>query len=275
MAPRKNKKNFRRKRRAKPKNQIMRIPQYRNLAPNTCLLRDTFQTQLKLSPTANVAGASHYPHVCFFDASSGHNVYNPINSGRETWNQLSGTLVDLKSLSGVHPSAYRRGYSHYYVLGSKMTVSFQPTANAASAAVENNIQVSCGLARDMSFPSAGVASGSTLTAISEARNCSTRQILCNTNNSGSRYSKVRMFSSYSPKSILGIKDTTDNEDLKTSVIDGKSPEQTFFFICLQGLNGALATDPAQQIPMLINVKIDYMLKFVEPVDEHNEPINNL
>lgn len=257
----------------KSKNSITKIPQYRNLAPNTILLRDTFQTQLKLLPQGSVNGASHYPHVAFFDASSGYNIYQPVSTNRVIWSQLSGTLTDLKSLTSVHPSVYRRGYSHYYVLGSKMSVSFQPTANTVGTVTENNLQVSCGVSRDALFPTAGNASGTSLTGITEARNSSSRQILSNPTGAASKYSKIRLFSTYSPKRLLGIKDTTDNEDLKVSVNDGKANEQTFFWICVQGLNGATIQDPTQQIPMLINVKIDYTLKFVEPNEAMNEPIN--
>lgn len=257
----------------KKNNQIAKIPQYRNLAPNSVMIRDTFQTQLKMSPVGSLGGLSHYPHVCFFDASSGFNVYNPISTTRGTWLQLSGTLTDLKSVSSVHPSVYRRGYSHYYVLGSKMTVSFQTTANDQSVVTENNLQVSCGVSRDTNFPQAGNASGTSLTGITEARNASSRQILSNP--TGTSNNKKSLFSTYSPKSILGIEDTTDNEDLKVNVIDGKAQEQTFFWICIQGLNGAAMTDPQTQIPMLVNVKIDYTLKFVEPNEAMNEPINSM
>lgn len=266
------KNNKRNRKNNKRRQKIVKIPQYRNLAPNTVLLRDTFQTQLKMIPQGSVNGASHYPHVVFFDASSGHNIYQPVSTNRVIWSQLSGTLTDLKSVSSVHPSFYRRGYSHYYVLGSKMTVSFQPTANAQGIATENNLQVSCGTSRDSLFPSAGNASGTSLTGITEARNASSRQILSNPTGASSTYSKTRLFSSYSPRKLLGIKDTTDNEDLKVSVNDGKANEQTFFWICVQGLNGATIQDPTQQIPMLINVKVDYTLKFVEPNEAMNEPI---
>lgn len=249
----------------------VKIPQYRNLAPQSVMVRDTYQTQLKMTPSGTVNGASHYPHIVHFDASSGFNIYNPTTTNRGTWLQLSGTLADLKSLNSVHPSLYRRGYSHYYVLGAKMSVSFQPTANSQGVTTENNLQVSCGISRDSAFPAAGNVSGTTLSGVTEARNCTTRQILSNP--TGASRNKVRMFSSYSPKQLLGIKDTTDAEDLKVSVIDGKPLEQSFFWICIQGLNGATIQDPVQQIPMIVNVKIDYTLKFVEPNQSINEPIN--
>lgn len=249
----------------------VKIPQYRNLAPQSVMIRDTYQTQLKMTPQGSVNGASHYPHVVHFDASSGYNVYNPTTTNRGTWLQLSGTLADLKSLNSVHPSLYRRGYSHYYVLGAKMSVSFQPTANSQGTTTENNLQVSCGISRDSAFPTAGNASGTTLSGVTEARNAQSRQILSNP--TGASRTKVRMFASYSPKTLLGIRDTMDNEDLRVSTIDGKASEQSFFWICIQGLNGATISDPVQQIPMIVNVKIDYTLKFVEPNESVNEPLN--
>lgn len=273
----KNKRRYNKKRKynKKKKNtQLTRIPQFRNLAPNNLLLRDSFQTQIKLVPAGTTRGLSHYPHVCFFRASSGHNIFNPVNTARGNFLQLSGTLNDLQSLQSAVPMAYRRMYSHYYVLGAKMSVSFQPTANpnGSGLLMENNVQVGCGLARDMAWPTSGSASGSSLQSLSQAKNASTRQIIANESNTSSRFARVRLFSGYSPKHALGINNTTDNEDLKVSVLDGNANESTFFYITLTGLNPGGATDPEQIVPYMINVRIDYTLKFVEPNESKNEPI---
>lgn len=267
--------NYRRKRRNnKKKRMLTRIPQYRNLAPNNLLLRDTFQTQIKLTPAGTIRGMSHYPHVCFFRASSGHNIFNPVNTARGSFLQLSGTLNDLQSLQSASPMAYRSMYSHYYVLGAKMVVSFQPTANpnGSQLLMENNVQVGCGLSRDMAWPTSGTATGSSLQSLTQAKNASTRQIIASENNTAGKYARARLFSGYSPKRALGIKDTTDNEDLKVSVLDGNANESTFFYITLTGLNPGATTDPEQIVPYIINVKIDYTLKFVEPQESKNLPI---
>lgn len=278
MPPRNKKKNYKRKRRnynkGNNKRVVARIPQYRNLAPNNLLLRDTYQTQIKLVPAGTVRGLSHYPHVCFFRASSGHNIFNPVNTARGAFTQLAGTLGDLQSLQSASPMAYRSMYSHYYVLGAKMVVSFQPTANpnGSTLLMENNVQVGCGLARDMAWPTSGAASGSSLNSLTQAKNATTRQIIANDSATAGKYGRCRLWSGYSPKHALGIKDTTDNEDLKVSVLDGNANESTFFYITLTGLNAGGATDPEQIVPYIINVKIDYTLKFVEPNESKNEPL---
>ena len=74
--------------------------------------------------------------------------------------------------------------------------------------------------------------------------------------------------------ILGIEDTVDCEDLKVSVVDGKAGEASHFFIALQGLNNGGAGDPTKIAPYIINVRIDYTLKFTEPVQNVNDPINS-
>lgn len=267
-----NKKGGGKKRTYKKKyNNSNRIPQFRNLAPNNLLLRDSWQTQIKLVPAGTTRGLSHYPHVAFFRASSGHDIFQPTNTARGNFIQLSGTLNDLQSLQSASPMAYRHMYSHYYVLGAKCSVSFQPTANpnGSGLLMENNIQVGCGLSRDMAWPTSGSASGSSLQSLTQAKNASTRQIIANDNATSSKYSRCRLFSSYSPKRALGIKDTTDNEDLKVSVLDGNANESTFFYITLTGLNAGGATDPEQIVPYMINVRIDYTLKFVEPNESKN------
>lgn len=248
------------------------IPQYRNLAPNILMLRDSYQTQIKLVPSGTTRGLSHYPHVCFFRASSGHDIFQPANTARGNFLQLSGTLNDLQSLQSANPMAYRSMYSHYYVLGAKLSVTFQPTANpnGSGLLMENNIQVGCGLSRDMGWPTSGAASGSSLQSLTQAKNASVRQLIANDNNTNA--ARCRLFSGYSPQRALGIKDTDDNEDLKVSVLDGNAAEATFFYITLTGLNPGGATDPEQIVPYIINVKIDYTLKFVEPNESKNQPI---
>lgn len=253
------------------------IPQYRNLAPQSVVIRDTFQCQLKLVPTGTVSGMSHYPHVCFFDAADGYNIYNPVNSGRESWQVLSQTTAnELQCLQSTN-SPYRRAYSHYYVLGSKMTATLIPTANY-NPHIEGNVQLACGLSRDNAWPSAGSGSGTSLREFTQARNTTTRQIMASPGvaaGAPQALSRCRMFSSYSPKKILGINDTTDNDDLKVSVVDGKVGEASHFFLALQGLNTGISTDPTGIAPYIINVKIDYILKFTEPVQNVNEPINKI
>lgn len=267
-----------RRRRRKPKRNpfaIQKIPQFRNLAPQSVVIRDTFQTQLKLNDNASVAGMSALPHVCFFDASAGNIIYNPINAGgRSVWSVLSTTQNNqLGSLSTI--SEYRRSYSHYYVLGSKMTVTFLPTANY-TAGIEGNVQVSAGLTRDMSWPTATVGGGTPLGEFTEARNMTTRQIMASPGvaaGAPQAGSRARLFATYSPKKHLGLKDTVDNDDLRVSVVDGKAPEQSLFVIALQGLNPGGASDPDKIAPYIINVKVDYTLKFVEPISQFNAALN--
>ncbi len=155
-----------------------------------------------------------------------------------------------------------------------MTATFIPTANY-NPAIEGNVQIACGLTRDQQWPAAGAASGTTLRSFSQARNTTTRQIMAARAGSTNpqQLARCRMFSSYSPQHILGIKDTTDCEDLKVSVVDGKAGEATFFYIALQGLNNGGASDPDKILPFIINVRIDYTLKFTEPQQDQNSPIN--
>lgn len=250
------------------------IPQYRNLAPQSVMVRDTFQCQLKLKPTATLAGSSHLPHVAFFDAADGYLIYNPLSSGRENWNTLSDTYNNtLQSLQSTN-SQFRRNYSHYYVMGSKMTVTMIPTANYV-ANIEGNVQLACGITRDTSWPVANQMNGTPLTEFTQARNTTVKQIMASPGvaaGAPQALSRVRMFSSYSPQKLLGITDTTDCEDLKVSVVDGKVGEASHYYIALQGMNLGAASDPAQIAPYIINVKIDYLLKFTEPEPQNNYPI---
>lgn len=273
--PRKNKNNNQKRKQNKKQFAIQKIPQFRNLAPQSVVIRDTYQTQLKLVDNASVAGHSSLPHVAFFDAADGYAIFNPINSGRETWSVLSETFGGYLGSLEPASSPYRRGYSHYYVLGSKMTVTVMPTANYV-AGIEGNVQVGCGTVRDMSWPVAASGSGTSLTEFTQARNTTTRQIMASPGvaaGAPQAGSRARMFASYSPKKLLGIKDTTDNDDLKVSVVDGKVGEATFFYLSLQGLNSGGASDPDKIAPYIINVKIDYTLKFTEPISNLNDAIN--
>lgn len=274
MAPRKSKRPVKRKR-VNKNQKMLRIPQFRNLAPQSILVRDSYQCQLKMMPTGSLPGLSHYPHVAFFDAADGYHIFNPVNSGRENWNILSETLNStLQSLTAV-TSPYRNNYTHYYVMGSKMTVTFIPTANY-NANIEGNVQLACGITRDSSWPTAGSASGTPLKEFTQARNTTTRQIMASPGvaaGAPQALSRARMFSSYSPKNLLAIKDVTDNDDLKVSVVDGKVGEASHYFIALQGLNLGGAGDPDAIAPYIINVKIDYTLKFTEPNQQINDPLN--
>lgn len=275
MAPRKNGRKKKNGKRNNKRGWKLIIPQYRNLTPQTVLIKDSFQCQLKLVPSGSVAGMSHYPHVALFDAADGYGIFNPISSGRETWDVLSQTTAnELQSLQSTS-SPYRRNYSHYYVLGSKMTATFIPTANY-NPAIEGNVQISCGVTRDSNWPAAGVGSGTSLREFTQARNTTTRQIMAARAGSTNpqQLSRCRMFASYSPQHLLGVKDTTDCEDLKVSVSDGKVGEATHYYIALQGLNLGGAGDPTKILPFIINVRIDYTMKFTEPVQNHNDPLNS-
>lgn len=276
MAKPKRIRNKNHKKRANKNQRMLRIPQYRNLAPQSVVVRDSYQCQLKMKPTASLAGSSHLPHVAFFDAADGYAIFNPVNSGRENWNILSETLNStLQSVTAV-TSPYRNNYTHYYVLGSKMTVTFIPTANY-NANIEGNVQLACGITRDSAWPVASQLSGTPLKEFTQARNTTTRQIMASPGvaaGAPQALSRCRMFSSYSPKKLLGIKDTVDNDDLKVSVVDGKVGEASHYYIALQGLNLGGSGDPAVIAPYIINVKIDYLLKFTEPNSQINDPINS-
>ena len=82
-------------------------------------------------------------------------------------------------------------------------------------------------------------------------------------------SRARMFATYSPKTVLGIKDVEDNEDFRVSVVDGKATEKIFFYLALQGLNPGGGSDPVGIAPYIINIKVDYTLKFVEFIVQFN------
>lgn len=248
------------------------IPQFRNLAPNSLMLRDTYQSQIKLVPLGTVAGMSGLGHVCLFKCAGGHDIYKPVSSARESWVQLSGTIGSLQSLINTN-AAPRRLYSHYYVMGSKMTVTFQPTSNIQTNPEENNVMVALGITRDSLWPTASAAASSSLNEVQQARNSTCRQMIGNSNY-GKVGNRARLFASYSPQSILGIKDTEDNDELKVNVVDGDPTEETYYYIYINGLNKATALDPTQVPNYLINVKIDYLLKFVEPLDNHNEAIGS-
>lgn len=272
----KRKRTYRRRRKRQFKgvvrNQISRIPQFKNLNPSSMFLRDSYQTQLKLVPNATLGGASYAPHVCLFRAAGAGSIYNPISSGRESWLQLSGTSPSVGSVSSG--SAPRGQYNHYYVMGAKMTVSFQPTANNQDSTYhdENNVQVACGLSRDALWPTANAAGGTTLQEITHATNSKSRQTFGNTM-TGAVGNRVTMTQSYSPKRVLGISDTADNEDLKVKTADGVPHEETWFYIYLAGLNTGLASDPHTIPNYIINVKIDYLLKFTEVIDQVNIALN--
>lgn len=268
----KNNNRKRAKRGRKGRKRYPTIPQFRNLAPNSLMLRDTFQSQIKLVPLGTVAGMSGLPHVALFKCSSGYDIFKPVNSSRESWLQLSGTIGNLQSLINTN-AAPRRLYSHYYVMGSKITATFQPTSNIQTNPEENNVQVACGITRDALWPTASAAAGTSLHEITQARNSASRQMIGNSNY-GKVGNRAKMWASYSPKDILGITDTTDNDELKVSVVDGDATENTYFYVYLNGLNKATALDPTQIPNYLINVKIDYLLKFVEPLDNHNEAIGS-
>lgn len=247
------------------------VPQFRDLAPDSMMLRDSYQTQIKLIPLGSIAGQSGLPHVIMFKCASGYDVYKPVSSGRESFTQVSGTTGTLHSLLTT-ASAYRRSYSHYYVLGSKMTVSLQSTANIQTNPEENNIVVACGVTRDSAWPTAGLASGTAIGDVQRARNSTSRQLIGNSNY-GRVGNRAKIWASYSPKSALGITDTTDCDELKVSVVDGDPSEETYFYVYINGLNTATALDPTQISNQLLTVKIDYMLKFVEPIQNHNESLN--
>jgi len=270
---------YRRKRRRVPRRTkrpfaIQKIPQFRNLAPQSITIRDTYQTQIKMSDQGSVNGMSALPHVAFWEASSGYAIFNPLAAGgRSSWSTLSATASNmLGSLTTI--SQYRRSYSHYYVLGSKMTVTVMPTANY-NAGIEGNVQIACGTVRDMSWPTSTSSGGTPLGEFTDARNTTTRQIMASPGvaaGAPQAGSRARMFATYSPKSTLGIKDVEDNEDLRVSVVDGKATEKTFFYLALQGLNPGGGSDPVAIAPYIINVKVDYTLKFVEPIAQFNQPL---
>jgi len=253
---------------------IQKIPQFRNLAPQSITIRDSYQTQLKVADLGSINGMSALPHVAFWDASCGSIIFNPqAAGGRTQWSTLSATDNNmLGSLTTI--SQYRRSYSHYYVLGSKLTVTVMPTANY-NPGIEGNVQIACGTVRDMSWPSATSSGGTPLGEFTDARNTTTRQIMASPGvaaGAPQAGSRARMFATYSPKKLLGIKDVEDNEDLRVSVVDGKSTEKTFFYLALQGLNPGGGSDPTSIAPYIVNVKVDYTLKFVEPISQFNQPL---
>ena len=158
---------------------------------------------------------SGLPHVCFFKCASGYDIYKPLTSSRESWVHLSGTVGSVQSLISSY-AAPRRLYSHYYVMGSKMSVSFQPTCNIQVNPEENNVQVACGITRDALWPTASSGAATSLNEVVRARNSTSRQMIGNSNY-GRAGNRAKLWASYSPKTILGITETTDNDELKVSV----------------------------------------------------------
>ena len=117
----------------------------------------------------SVNGMSVLPHVAFWEVSSGYAIFNPlVAGGRTSWSILS--VIDNNMLGLFSTiSQYRRSYSYYYVLGSKLTVMVMPTANY-NPGIEGNVQIACGTVRDMSWPLATFFGGTPLGEFTDARN---------------------------------------------------------------------------------------------------------
>ena len=183
--------------------------------------------------------------------------------------QVTGSWAAQSGSDYLKPVGFERYvdmYRHYHVLGSYIEVTTVNGTVVAASAQPHNF---CALAR---CDSAGQFTVSTpAISIEQAYGVKTAR-WGGVSAGSSKGARVKM--GYNPHKQFGVKDTIDNDNLRTSTssdLSTQPQERTFYEIALKGLLD-LTTDGHPDA--IVDVKVKYILHYSEPISDANPENSN-
>lgn len=257
---------------------------YRNSIPRTLqiatrrntkqVLRFVSNQCYKVIPGGNVGGMENV--FLKFRANSIYDI-NVGNSGNGALN-ANGTW-DPQDAAAYGPSQatinaegwddWKDRYSHFTVLGSKISVTYEPIGIDGA-----NVAVPCTAYINLAGNTSQIATGSEMSLINKLPYTKRASMVpAQTNSQGGglvssstwNNQGVRMYHFYSTKSFEGVKDVSDNEQLKGNMLSSPAVPQegSFFTVGLRNtIPSGTATD--RMLNGILRVKIEYITLLTEP-----------
>lgn len=229
----------------------------------------------KIRPGGTVGGMEN----CFlqFRANSIYNIFanNGASNAGGTWSSQDATaygpLVPLVNADGY--SDWSNRYFHSTVVGSKITVTFEPTGIDSALATATNA-VPCTLYIIKSGSDASIGTGTEMATINALPYTKKAHITPQSSTFGTAGSATyrstnqqgcRLSMGYSAKSFEGVTSVLDNDQLKGQM--GAAPaipaDVSFFTVGLRNMFPSGAAVDAM-ISGVLNVKIEYTAILTEP-----------
>lgn len=175
----------------------------------------------------------------------------------------TGTWTQDNSARLVETTANFYGkYNHYKVLGSRITVSVKTLLADGTQQLNNMVLI------------ARVTNTNVYTISSELKDLEGDYAVKSRqwggySNTGYRQARVSM--GYSPKKQLGLKDVEDNGTIKVSTASyGLSASDNTFFNVI--ICGELDSSTSGHSSAIVDVKMNYLLRFEEPRSDENAPV---
>ena len=153
-------------------------------------------------------------------------------------------------------------YNHYKVLGSRISVTIKSLLADGTQQLNNIVML------------ARVTNTNTYTISSELKDLEGDYAVKSRqwggfSNTGYRQGRLSM--GYSPKKQLGLKDVEDNGTIKVSTASYglSASDNTFFNVIVAGELDAATSGHSSAI---VDVKMNYLLRFEEPKSDENAPV---
>ena len=246
---------------------------YRSIMPRTLQIADrrnlsqtlrfvTNQTYL-VKPGGNVGGMENV--YLSIRANSIYNIMkdNGSHNAATTWTSQDPTAYG----SSVSPNAtgwdqWNTRYRHFTVLGSKISITYEPTGVDASLnPVPTTVYV------NLSGATGTIAVGSEMSVINKLPYTKRASIVPNLNQPGNGkiYGGVRLTQSYSAKKFEGVKDVLDNKQLSGQFSGVLPEEKSYYTVGLRNTIPSGATNDRMQAGIM-RIKVEYITRCSEPTD---------
>lgn len=189
----------------------------------------------------------------------------PNSLTADEWRSQEPAIYDnlasnLKTPPATGWAEWTERFSHFFVLGSKLTYTFEPNSTGAPATLFTHI----------SGAAAAITINSTSAEMNKLPYCNrksvTSQLLAGINSSAGCKGSIN----YSAKKAHGVKDVQDNSILRGRFANsglgttGSAPsEQSFFYLALAPVDpNSTASMPSG----VFRVKVEYVVRLVEPTE---------
>ncbi|AXQ66297.1 MAG: putative capsid protein [Circoviridae sp.] len=248
---------------------------YRNSTPRTIqiatrrnksqVLRFVTNQVYKVEPGGSVGGME-----CVFLTIRANSIYDIM---KYNGNHVAGGTFTSQNPAvygpNMNPNAtgwdeWQPRYSHFTVLGSKITATYQPSGNGTSDMVPTQFFIT------KSGESAQLSVGNEMAYINSLPYLKKASIIPNQLYDESGYSSqsgVRLTSTYSARKFEGVKDVLDNSQLKGRFNGSQPGETTFFNVGLRNIIPSGAANDRMPDGIL-TLKVEYIVSLTEPTSSN-------
>ena len=207
-----------------------------------------------------------------YDICDGNNGNGSLNQP-STWIPQDSTIYgpSLTEINAEGFEDWRARFSHFTVIGSKISVSYEPYGIQGE---QNAVQVPTTVYVNLAGNQSQIGPGTQMSAINKlpytkrasivpSQTNSTTSGLLSTSTFGN--AGVRLYSFYSAKKFEGISDVMDNEQLKGAMLASPAApqEQAFFTVGLRNTIPSVAA--GDRMPQgIMRIRLEYITMLTEP-----------